>query len=1011
MAVCLVLSSVVSYAQGMITVKGTVIDENGDPMQGAGIVQKGNTSRGTITDVNGNYSIKVPSNAYLEFSFISYTSQLIAVEKRTEINVQLYPDSNQLDATVVIGYGTSKKGDLTGAVSVVQMEDLENAPVTSVSQSLQGRIAGAEFNSGSGAPGDEGSIRIRGSRSISAGNEPLIVVDGVVDAVSSLSDINPSDIKSISVLKDVSSTAIYGSRGANGVILISTIDDKKPAGRVAFRFKASAGVSNISGTQDMMNATEYAEWRNLVATNLNTTLPYANPSQYGEGTDWIKELSRPAVYQNYYLSMWTSAGNNTITASIGYNSNPSIVVGAGQRKLTGSFSLKSKLSKKLTLDLNLTYAVNNRDNATASITGTKSTAAIYLVPILSTDATWNAFGDSENSGGMPFNSPYTVATNVVSKAANSSITVSPVFTYIFNAKWNLKGRLAYTMVRSDGGYYSPSWLPEAQAKMTGGTARRTHWDQDKYLAEVTANYTRKIRSHTLGLLMGATAERATVNSETYSGTGYTDDSQLYYNMSSLVNPANYNMASSIQEVNKLSAFVRFTENYRKKYYLTLTARVDGASNFAENKKWGFFPAAAFRWSIMNEDWFSRATWLNNLSLRLSAGRSGNDAISPYMSLATVTSSMGSWLFDGDKQLSYVPNKLANSNLTWETTDSYNVGLDFAGWSSRVSVEADAYVSFTHDLLLSVRNAQTTGYNTYYANAGSTRNMGVELTLTTKNIVSKNFAWNTTFTISHNNQIVTDVGSESTVVPTFMNPRNYTQYMYGYKKGYPVNALWGYKYEGVWHDMDEIIRNTTTKEYVSQIKAGLQGDGRGHPKYVDVNHDGMLDENDMVYLGSSDAVVQGGLQNTFVICKRLTIGLYLTYSVGGYIYNLTELWAGSGISSYNKYRYMKNAWTEKNASSDIVKAGFDDIQASSRHVYDASYFRVKTLNINYDIPLKKNIRKHISSMSIGISADNLYLAKNYPGFDPDVSTSSAVYRLDNGSYPRPSTYVLNFQMRF
>ena len=1011
LVICLLLSSILSFAQGNITVKGRVTDENGAPMPGAGVVQKGNVTKGTVTDVDGKFSIKVPSNAYLEFSFISCATQLIAVEGRKEINVQLFPDNNQLDATVVIGYGTSKKGDLTGAVSVVQMDEIENAPVTSVSQALQGRIAGAEFNSGSGTPGDEGSIRIRGSRSISAGNEPLIVVDGVVDAVSSLSDINPSDIKSISVLKDVSSTAIYGSRGANGVILITTVDNKKPAGKIAFRFKASAGVSMISGSQDMMNATEYAQWRNLVATNLKTTIPYNNPSEFGEGTDWIKALSRPAVYQNYYLSMWTSAGNNTFTASIGYNSNPSIIIGAGQRKLTGSFVLNSKLSKKLTLDVNFTYAINNRDNATAAITGTNSNAAIYLVPILGINETWNSFGDSENSGGMPFNSPYVVANNVVNKAKNGSLTVSPVLTYVINAKWNLKARMAYTRVRADGGYYSPSWLPQALAKMDGGTARRSHWDQDKLLGELTANYTRKKGGHTFGLLAGITAERNAINSETYSGTGYTDDSQLYHNMGSLANSANFNMATSVQEVNKLSAFVRFTENYRKKYYLTLTARVDGASNFAANRKWGFFPAAAFRWSIMNEDWFSSALWLNNLSLRLSAGRSGNDAISPYMSLATVSSSMGGWLFDGNKQLSYYPNKLANSSLTWETTDSYNIGLDFAGWDNRVSIETDAYVSFTHDLLLSVRNSQTTGYNTYYANAGSTRNMGIEFTLTTKNFVSQNFKWNTTFTISHNNQIVTDVGSESTVVPTFMNPRNYTQYMYGYRKGYPVNALWGYKFAGVWHDMDEIARNTVTKEYVSQIKAGLQGDGRGHPKYVDVNHDGMLDENDMVYLGSADAVVQGGLQNNFVIFKRLTVGLYLTYSIGGYIYNLTELWAGSGVSSYNKYRYMKNAWTENNTSSNIVKAGFDDIQASSRHVYDASYFRVKSLSVNYDIPLKKKIRKHITGISVGVSADNLFLAKNYPGFDPDVSTSSSVYRLDNGSYPRPSTYVFNFQMRF
>ena len=1007
----MLLSSFCLYAQKNITVTGIVTDENGAPMPGAGIVQKGQPSKGTITDADGKYSIKIPGDAFIECSFISYKTQIIPVEGRNVIDIQLLPDNNILEATVVIGYGTSKKGDLTGAVSVVEMDEIESAPVNSVAQSLQGKIAGAEFSSGSGAPGDEGSIRIRGSRSISAGNEPLIVVDGVVDAVSSLSDINPSDIKSISILKDVSSTAIYGSRGANGVILITTVDNKKPAGKVGFRFKASAGVSALSGGMDLMNATEYAEWRNLVATNLGNSLPYTDPSQYGEGTDWVKALSRVAVYQNYHLSMFSSSGNTTFTASLGYNSNPSIVVGAGQNKLTGSFSIKSKLGKRLNLDVSTNFAINNKDNATAAITGTNTNAAVYLVPIIGINDTWNAFGNSENSGGMPFNSPYVVANNVVSEANNGFLTVSPVLTYEFNAKWNVKARMAYTRLRADGGYYSPSWLPEAKAKMTGGTARRTHWDQDKLLGEVTANYTRKKRGHTFEFLAGVTGEMSQVVSETYSGTGYTDDSQLYHNMGSLTSPANFNMATSVQEVTKLSGFVRFTDNYKKKYYITLTARVDGASNFAVNKQWGFFPAAAFRWSVMNEDWFGTATWLNNLSLRLSVGRSGNDAISPYMSLATLNSSMGSWLFDGDKQLSYVPNKLANSNLTWETTDSYNIGLDFAGWGNRVSIETDAYLSYTHDLLLSVRNSQTTGYNTYYANAGSTRNMGVEHTLATKNITAPNFKWNTTFTISHNNQIVTDVGSESTVVPTFVNPRNNTQYMYGYKKGYPVNSLWGYKYEGVWHNVDELNRNETTHEYVSQIKAGIQGSGLGHPKYVDVNHDGLLDENDMVYLGSADAVVQGGLQNTFTLWKRLTVGLYFTYSVGGYIYNLTELWAGSGVASYNKYRYMKNAWTETNNTSDIVKAGFDDVLASSRHVYDASYFRIKSLTINYDIPLKKSVKKHINGISVGVSADNLYLAKNYLGFDPDVNTSSSVYRLDNGSYPRPSTYVFNFQMRF
>ena len=383
-----------------------------------------------------------------------------------------------------------------------------------------------------------------------------------------------------------------------------------------------------------------------------------------------------------------------------------------------------------------------------------------------------------------------------------------------------------------------------------------------------------------------------------------------------------------------------------------------------------------------------------------------------MSLATFTSSYSNWIFGDDKLLAYTSSKLANSNLTWETTDSYNLGFSFAGWGSRVIFEADAYVSDTNDLLLSMRNTQTTGYNTYYANAGSTRNIGQEFTLTTRNIVRNKFEWNSVLTLAHNSQIVTSVGSESEVVPTYQNPRSTSpQYIYGYKKGYPVNAIWGYKYEGTWHTEDDIAYNEITRAYVSSIKTGANGAGLGRPKYADINHDGILDENDVVYLGSSDPVIYGGFQNNFLIGKGLSIGVYFTYSLGGYIYNISELFAMSGSASPNKYRKMLGAWTSQNTTSDICKAGFDDTLASSKSVYDASWLRLKSVSINYDVPLSKKVKKVIKELSFGISGDNLWLWKKYPGFDPDVNTSSSVYRLDNGSFPRSRTYAFNFQIRF
>lgn len=477
-------------------------------------------------------------------------------------------------------------------------------------------------------------------------------------------------------------------------------------------------------------------------------------------------------------------------------------------------------------------------------------------------------------------------------------------------------------------------------------------------------------------------------------------------------PDRLSASSYVQYQDKLSALGRFNYNYHRRYYVTLTLRGDGASNFAQNRKWGFFPAAALRWSIMNEKWFSKAPWLNDLSIRVSAGRSGNDAISPYMSLASFTSSYSNWIFGDDKLLAYTASKLANSDLTWETTTSYNLGLSFAGWGSRVVLEADAYVSDTNDLLLAMRNTQTTGYNTYYANAGSTRNIGQEVTLTTRNVVTKGFEWNSTLTVAHNSQLVTSVGSESEVVPTYLNPRSTSpQYIYGYKTGYPVNAIWGYKYEGVWHTDEEIAYNEITRAYVSSIKTGANGTGLGRPKYADMNHDGLLDENDVVYLGSADPVVYGGFQNNFLIGKGLSLGVYFTYSLGGYIYNISELFAASGSASPNKYRKMLGAWTTENPTSDICKAGFDDTLASSKSVYDASWLRLKAVSVNYNIPLSKKAKKVIKELSFGLSGDNLWLWKRYPGFDPDVNTSSSVFRLDNGSFPRSRTYAFNIQVRF
>lgn len=1013
-AIAAVLLSGLSLQAQNITVSGVVKDTDGAPLAGAGVLDKSNPKNGAVADENGKYTITVSPKTILEFSFLSYKTRMESVKGRSEINVVLEQDKVQLETAIAIGYGVSKKSDLTGAVAVVDMEELQDTPVNSVAEALQGRIAGADIVSGTGEPGSGTSIQIRGARSISAGNEPLIVVDGVLDAVSSLDDINPADIVNISVLKDVSSTAIYGSRGANGVILVTTDQKTLKDSKYRITFKSATGISHLADRLDVMDATEYATWQNMVvaARSGNTAKPpFPDPSAMGKGTDWISELSQTGIYDSQYLQINGNSGNTRWYAGAGFNYNRGIVIGQDYKRYSLRSSFDTRLGKavKVGMRFNLVYFDVNRTGA--ALTGTSTTAAVYLSPLLDTQSRWNKYS-FEDTQGTVFNNPYLLANNITNRADKWNTNIAPWIEIDCMKDLKLKSTFSFTRQDDRTFTYSPSYLPVAFARKQGGTATRSVYEEQKFLSETTLSYSRSFnKTHKLEAMVGFTAGMNIRDNSYVGGNGYVNDDVTFYNMVGTYNNINLNSTSYRKEKTSMSVLGRLNYNYKRRYYLTFTARADGASNFSKSRKWGFFPAAAFRWSLSNEKWFRRTMWLNDLSLRMSAGRSGNDAISSYMSMATITASKGSWLFGDKYLLATMPEHLANSNLTWETTDSYNIGLNFAAFKSRVKLEVDAYWSETSNLLLSVRNSQVTGYNSYFTNMGSTRNLGVELTLNTRNLKLRNFEWNTAITLSHNTQIVTDSGAGDEVVPVFMNPRNSTQYLYGYRKGYPVNALWGYQRAGIWHSQDEVERNKFTHAYVSTIADGSNGSNVGRTRFVDVNGDGLLDQNDVVYLGSADPVIYGGIQNDFTFWGKLSVNLYFAYSVGGKIYNLSELWMGSSALSWNKYRYMLNAWDPvSNPDSDIAVPNWDDTNASDFQVHDASFFRLKTLTVTYKIPISK-WSKFFKGFNVGVTGENLFLVKNYNGFDPDVTSASGIRRLDNGSFPRPRTYTFNFQLVF
>ena len=1020
--VCAVLSLAnATYAQAQgkdRVISGVVSDNEGHPLIGATVTTP-DGKRGVSTDLNGAYKIMLSSTqGVIEVSYLGYKSQSLAVGNRTVINVVLSPDESlSINEVVVIGYGEVKKNDLTGSVTNVKMSEIKDAPVTSIDQALQGRVAGVDIMSTSGDPSATTSIRIRGTRSISASNEPLIVVDGVIDAVSDLSDINSSDIESISVLKDASSTAIYGSRGSNGVIIVTTKKGSGSLSKPNVTLKTDFGISQLARSLDVMNAREFMQYTidrsffNSAGFSNGTNNYYTNidPSSYGEGTDWLKAITRTVFTQNYNISVSGRSKSTNYYANLGFNDTPGVIQDSGFRRFTGRFNINHKFAKWFELGFKSSYTFRHVDRNKAAIGGTNIWGgAIYLAPTIGVRDEYNPI--YENSSR--FNSPWATIhynTDYQEQLSNTNVLIA-TFTPMKGMK--IKSQNSYMVYQRHDYRFYPSTLPR-KTEEEGAEAFRYEGDARRLTSENTISYTHKLKSgHKFDALAGFTAMSEIVNRFQLNAKGLISDNMLWNNMNAISSKENYTASTSFEKIVRESVLARLNYNYRSRYYLTLTARADASSNFAANNKWGFFPSGAFRWNIKNERWFKSKRWMNEFALRLSAGRTGNNAISVYRSLEAYGTSTSGAVFDGSQAITVYPSRLENPDLTWEKTTLYNAAIDFGAFDNRLNVSLEGYFSRTTDLLLTLQTAHVTGFTSRYTNIGSTTNSGFELTIESRNIVNPKFQWNTTLTLSHNNQMVEDIGHEE-YIAALNSGGNSPFMMYGYKAGYPLNSLWGFKYAGVWKSAEEFERNQYTHTYVSSTTGNNPMTMRGYPKYVDTNNDGILSEADLVYMGNSDPWLYGGLQNTFYI-GRFKLGVYFTYSLGGKIYNYSELAMGGGNSS-NQYRYMIDAWHPvRNPESDLPRAGTDDILVpSDLQIHDASYLRLQNVNLSYTFDLRKKT-KALRDITLSFVGNNLWLLSKYNGFDPDVSTESdgsTLRRVDLGAYPRSRTFVFSVQIRY
>jgi len=1022
-AILIGLTSMICSAQVKVT--GVVLDENNQPMPGAAVLLDGDTSHGVITDENGRYNITVPSTeSVLRYEFMGYSPVKMMVGKKTTLNVNLSPDTSFLEEVVVIGFGETKKSDLTGSVSSVHMNNVLQSPTLSADQALQGRIAGADIMSVSGDPTEGTSIRIRGSRSIEASNEPLIIVDGVMNAVTSLADINSSDIESISVLKDASSTAIYGAQGANGVIIVTTKTGENSTTRMNVNLSVKAGFSQILRTLDVMNAEEFANYNNERQHYAKTSHPepgkgyypdytkynhkYADPAALGEGTDWIQAMTYLAPYQQYDFSMNGGQKKTNYYASLSYSDNKGIILDTGNKRIAGKITLGHQFNKWLKLNyVNSTIYRQGLQNK-ANIGGTSVwNGVVYLSPVLTIEDTVN---DLYNYGqGSPFNNPY-ISVKQSQKITETFSSFNMVIARITPIKgMTIESKNSYYLVQNHQYRYYPGSLPAKAAANAGGEAQRVEQDTRQLSSDNTITYKSSIRKqHNFDVMGGFSIYYNNKNNESITAKGLLVDALTWNDLSGLTDKNNYSVSSYNTQVRRMSVLARANYNYKNRYYFTFTGRADGSSNFAANKKWGFFPSGAFKWNLSKEQWVRRLNFFQDLSLRLSAGRTGNDAIAAYTSLYSIDSSSSGYLIGGTQSTYHYPNRLASPDLTWETTDMFNAAIDIAMFKGRLKITAEAYYAMTKDLLLNVQKAQHTGFSSYRENLGRTSNKGLELSIETKNILKRNFSWTSEFTLAHNNQMVEDIGTED-FVSTYNDPKGYM--MYGYVEGYPLNSLWGFQYGGVWHNYQEIEDNQVSRQFVDYYSENKPG----RPRYVDQNHDGVLNTEDLVYLGNADPILYGGFQNNFNIFG-VNLSLYLTYSLGGKIYNYSEFYM-AGTYCTNQYSYMKDCWHPlRNPESDIPAPGCSgsSMLPSNFMVHDASYIRLKNISVSYPIDLRRISKKRLKTLTVGFNVDNVYLWTPYNGFDPDVSTSSdtsTIRRADVGAYPQSRKYIFSATLNF
>ncbi|WP_417015441.1 SusC/RagA family TonB-linked outer membrane protein [Alistipes sp.] len=1034
-----VLFSGEAFAQN--TVVGRVVDTNNVPLIGVNVVVKGTTT-GTTTGVDGNYSIKVAENQTLVFSYLGYTTVEEVVGKRTAINVKMNEEATQLGAVEIvnIGYGTTTRRDLTGSVAKADLGTMMKANVTSFDQALGGRIAGVVVTTSDGSLGAEANITIRGNNSLTQSNAPLYIIDGFPSEGSFATSINPADIESIDVLKDASATAIYGARGANGVIVINT--KRGQEGKPTVNFSATFSMSQIANKVDLMDSYEFVRLQDeLVSPTSMASSYYSYSEEYGRnltlddyrnipGIDWQDELYRTAFQQNYNISL--SGGNKEgLRYNVGFSAldQDGIIIRSNFQRYQGKANFTLPISKKLTLNANANYshtATNGVNPTTAETTSSSSGWLMYSVwgyrPVASPGQDLlNTIIDESIDGTDDYRfNPVKTAKNEYRKTlvdylnANVALTwkITPELTFKTTGGYvlNKRRREEFNGVETYTGYPgSPSGK---------GVNGAIYWtDQSSWSNENTLNYKHRFgRNHNVDLMAGLSFQG---QDYTYDGVSATQITSEELGIAGIHTGSYQSVPSNYYDWRMMSMFLRANYNFRYKYYLTFSFRADGSSKFPSDNRWGYFPSVGASWNFNRENLFKNSDWLNNGKLRFSWGLTGNNRTqTPYDFYTQITVTPGSgnsfdYVFDGERAPGYYVSNMTNDRLKWETTEQWNVGIDLGFFEDRLKVTADWYDKVTHDLLLYALLPASSGYEQGMLNIGKIRNRGFEFTLETVNVKTRQFQWSTSFNIAFNrNRILALVDNQNTLQTAVSWETHFnSQFPYISQVGKPTGMMYGFIYEGTYKPEDFDAAGNLLNGVPAYKGNKMQP---GDMKYRDMNGDGKIDDYDRTIIGCGQPLHTGGFSNNFT-WKNFDLNIFFSWSYGNDLINANRLIFESGWKSQtNQFASYANRWTPDNPTSDIPRAvATGSEEYSSRVIEDGSYLRLKNVSLGYTIPSRQLRKAGISSMRIYVSADNIWTLTNYSGPDPEVSTRNSVLTpgFDWSAYPRAYGFTAGVNISF